>query len=184
MDGVAFGYWQNLSDEKNHDLSMLYNTENKRISGPLMLALIIDPICLVCWIALVLASIIYQNCVNKKDLCKNKCTCGSVKKRGIYHCKVCTPDQPDKKCKHCATCDRCCYDYIPILSLTILCPIFCVIAHLPYIAIAYLDDGSHANSMFIYYSILVYTLFGLLWLFFHWCENFDNDITNNCCCLM
>ena len=67
-------------------------------------------------------------------------------------------------------------DYIPILSLTVLSPVFCVIAHSPYIAIAYLDDGSHASSIFIYYSILFYALFGLLWLFFHWCENIENNI--------
>ena len=69
-------------------------------------------------------------------------------------------------------------DYIPILSLTILCPIFCIIAHSPYIAIAYLDDGSHASSIFIYYSILGYVTFGLLWLFFHWCENFEKRLAN------
>ena len=65
---------------------------------------------------------------------------------------------------------------MPILSLTVFCPMFCIIAHSPYIAIAYLDDGSHASSIFIYYSILSYAMFGLLWLFFHWCEklNFDN----------
>ena len=63
---------------------------------------------------------------------------------------------------------------MPILSLTVFCPIFCIIAHSPYIAIAYLDDGSHASSIFIYYSILSYIIFGLLWLFFHWCEKFDN----------
>ena len=68
-------------------------------------------------------------------------------------------------------------DYImPILSLTVFCPIFCIIAHSPYIAIAYLDDGSHASSIFIYYSILAYVMFGLLWLFFHWCEKFEDEI--------
>jgi hypothetical protein len=70
-------------------------------------------------------------------------------------------------------------DYILILSLTVLCPIFCIIAHFPYIAIAYLDDGYHASSIFIYYSILSYVIFGLLWLFFHWCEKFEDKVNKH-----
>ena len=27
----------------------------------------------------------------------------------------------------------------------------------------------------IIYSILGYAIFGLLWLFFHWCDNFESD---------
>jgi amino acid permease len=63
-----------------------------------------------------------------------------------------------------------------ILSATVLCPIFCIIAHSPYIAIAYLNDGDHASSIFIYYMVLCYLLFGVIWLFFHWCQHFiDKD---------
>ena len=61
------------------------------------------------------------------------------------------------------------------LSLTALCPTFCIIAHSPYIAIAYLNDGDHASSIFIYYTILIYVVFGLLWLFFHWCQHKPQD---------
>ena len=63
-----------------------------------------------------------------------------------------------------------------ILSSTVFCPLFCIAAHSPYIAIAYLNDGSHASSMFIYYTVLGYIFFGLVWLFFHWCENYEDNI--------
>ena len=67
-------------------------------------------------------------------------------------------------------------DYAPvILSLTVLCPLFCIIAHSPYIAVAYLNDGSHASSIFIYYSILIYVFFGVTWLFVHWCDNITKE---------
>ena len=43
-----------------------------------------------------------------------------------------------------------------VLSLTVFCPMFCILAHSPYIAIAYLNDGDHASSIFVYYTIPVY----------------------------
>ena len=62
-------------------------------------------------------------------------------------------------------------EYVPvILSLTVLCPLFCIITHSPYIIVAYLNDGSHASSIFIYYTILVYVFFGFTRLFVHWCR--------------
>ena len=60
-----------------------------------------------------------------------------------------------------------------ILSSTVLCPFFCIIAHSPYIAIAYLNDGNHASSIFIYYTVLCYIFFGVTWLFFHWCLTYS-----------
>ena len=49
-----------------------------------------------------------------------------------------------------------------ILSLTVLCPFFCTIAHSPYIAIAYLNDGDHASSIFyLLYCSLLYNF---------WCD--------------
>ena len=77
------------------------------------------------------------------------------------------------------------------LSFTVLCPIFCVIAHSPYIAIAYLNDGFHASSIFIYYTIIGFLLYGVMRLFFKWCENVinSNSETENikfwkCCCII
>ena len=62
-------------------------------------------------------------------------------------------------------------EYVPvILSLTVLGPLFCIITHSPYIIVAYLNDGSHASSIFIYYTILVYVFFGFTRLFVHWCH--------------
>ena len=171
---AAIDRWRNISGGENN----LFRIEDWHISAPLGFALVIDLLCFIIWFILALVSISFKYGSKKDRMCEDECTCGSVKKWGICHCQDCTPDQPDK-CKHCTDCTKCCHDfYIPFLSLTILCPIFCVIAHSPFIAIAYLDDGSHASSMFIYYSILGYTLFGLLWLFVHWCENFENDISN------
>jgi hypothetical protein len=37
--------------------------------------------------------------------------------------------------------------------------------------------------MFIYYSILGFAIFGLLWLFLHWCDNFESDKQLACYCL-
>ena len=77
-------------------------------------------------------------------------------------------------CKEKAICREACEkdsmsEYtISTLLLIVLWPIFCVIAHSPYIAIAYLNDGYHASSIFIYYTTLVYIFFGVTKLFVHW----------------
>lgn len=54
-------------------------------------------------------------------------------------------------------------------------PSFCIIAHSPYIAIAYLNDGNHASSVFIYYAILSYIFFAIAWPFFHWLEQYGSE---------
>ena len=88
------------------------------------------------------------------------------------HTKSCTIILCCDHCSNCKICNKLCdpvEDYkMAILSLTVLCPIFCVIAHTPYIAIAYLNDGDHASSIFIYYTILFYIFFGVTKLFVHW----------------
>lgn len=66
-------------------------------------------------------------------------------------------------------------NYVLVLSLTVLSPLFCIIAHSPYIAIAYLNDGDHASSIFIYYAILSYIFFAVAWLFFHWLEQYSSE---------
>ena len=54
-------------------------------------------------------------------------------------------------------CDK---QYVPFIrTLTVICPVVCIIAHSPYIVIAYLNDGDHASSIFIYYCILIYVFF-------------------------
>ena len=80
------------------------------------------------------------------------------------------------QCKACKCLDQ---KYtLVILSLTVLCPFFCIITHSPYIAIAYLNDGDHASSIFIYYTVLCYIFFGITWLFFHWCQTYSKDQNN------
>ena len=41
-------------------------------------------------------------------------------------------------------------------------PIFTLVTHLPYIAIAYLNDSSYASSIFIYYTVVAFVIFGSL----------------------
>lgn len=48
------------------------------------------------------------------------------------------------------------------LLTSIICAVFVIFIHFPYIAIAFLNDAYHAGSMFIYYSIVTFTLFVLV----------------------
>ena len=54
-----------------------------------------------------------------------------------------------------------------LLSLIILGPILSIIAHSPYIAIAYLNDGYHAGSIFIYYTVVLCSGFTICWIGYH-----------------
>ena len=49
------------------------------------------------------------------------------------------------------------------LTFTILCSLFSIIGHAPFIAIAYLNDGYHASSIFIYYSVVLFIAYGITW---------------------
>ena len=49
-----------------------------------------------------------------------------------------------------------------LLAFSTLGPTATVLIHLPYIFIAYLNDAEHATSMFIYYIIVVFVIFGSL----------------------
>ena len=62
-----------------------------------------------------------------------------------------------------------------ILSSTVICPMLSIIAHSPYIAIAYLNDGDHASSIFIYYAFIAYIILGVSWLLLHWCKHSEID---------
>ena len=63
------------------------------------------------------------------------------------------PDQ-DKQ----LTSDRTYY----ILALTVVCPILSFFIHLPFIAIAYLNDANYAGSVFIFYAIVILLEFLIL----------------------
>ena len=174
LAGSAVNFWQFHGEDELRRI--FHNFDENRNLIPLIVALTIDLLCLIAWILIVFISTwrytkhCTVQCTN--DACPNRQLQRANYKREACHCITCTHDKPGPKCNHCQNCTKCHNDYIPILSLTVLCPIFCIIAHSPYIAIAYLDDGSHASSIFIYYSILGYVIFGLLWLFSHWCESF------------
>jgi hypothetical protein len=52
-------------------------------------------------------------------------------------------------------------EYIFIAASTVS-PALVFVVHVPYVAIAYLNDVSHATSMFIYYTVVAFVLFGTL----------------------
>ena len=65
---------------------------------------------------------------------------------------------------------------IRILRLvSVLCACLSVCAHLPYIAIAYLNNEHHATGIFIFYSLLGCLLFGLSWIIFQYYYNSKSD---------
>ena len=49
-----------------------------------------------------------------------------------------------------------------LLALSTVPPVISFAVHLPYITIAYLNDASHATSMFIYYTLVVFAFFGAI----------------------
>ena len=55
----------------------------------------------------------------------------------------------------------CCNPFL-WLCLSTLGFVFCIITHLPFIAIAYLNDAYHAGSIFIYYTIITLILFAVV----------------------
>ena len=178
LDIIAVIYWTLHGESELRDL--FHKIEMERTLGPLVFVFIVDAAMLILGAILLLITIVCMYKYDKKN-CESQCTCEnrfSVSSRGTCHCKACVPNvngSEKPKCKHCVDCTTCRYDYLSTLSLTVFSAIVCIIAHSPYIAIAYLDDGYHASSMFIYYSILGYAIFGLLWLFFHRCEHFESD---------
>ena len=64
------------------------------------------------------------------------------------------------------------------LALSTLGPILSLVIHLPYIAIAYLNDASYATSIFIYYTITVFVLFGVLDLTYGTCQGAIINVNN------
>jgi hypothetical protein len=53
-----------------------------------------------------------------------------------------------------------------ILALTVICPILGLLTHLPFIAIAYLNDANHAGSIFIFFTVVTIVEFLILELSF------------------
>ena len=49
-------------------------------------------------------------------------------------------------------------------------PVFTLVIHLPYIAIAYLNNASYATSTFIYYTVVLFVIFGALELTYGTCQ--------------
>jgi hypothetical protein len=57
--------------------------------------------------------------------------------------------------------EDCCNPFFP-LCLSTLGFLFCIVTHLPFIAIAYLNDAYHAGSIFVYYTIITLILFAVV----------------------
>ena len=49
-----------------------------------------------------------------------------------------------------------------LFAISTLGPVFCLVIHLPYVSIAYLNDAAYATSIFIYYIVVFFALFGAL----------------------
>ena len=71
-----------------------------------------------------------------------------------YLCSCCCKKRQEYKC----------------LALSTLGPVLSLVVHLPYIAIAYLNDASYATSIFIYYTVTVFVIFGTLDLTYGTCQ--------------
>ena len=59
--------------------------------------------------------------------------------------------------------------YLP-LAVSIIGPCLTLVVHIPYIAIAYLNDASYATSIFIYYTVSILAVFGTLDLSYGTCQ--------------
>ena len=67
----------------------------------------------------------------------------------------------------CMTCCKCCCKNLRdkrylLQAISIIGPIFTLVVHLPYISISYLNDASYASSIFIYYTVVAFVIFGSL----------------------
>ena len=56
------------------------------------------------------------------------------------------------------------------LVLSTLGPVISLVVHLPYIAIAYINDASYATSIFTYYTVTIFVVFGTLDLTYGTCQ--------------
>ena len=77
------------------------------------------------------------------------------------------------------------YEYI-ILAVSTLGPILTFIIHIPYITIAFLNDGTYATSILIYYLITIFVVFGTLNSVYGTCQSAfinnieDEDLSTRC----
>ena len=113
-----------------------------------------------------------------EDVGKKEGTHGDVESGDSNSNKKCCTHKCCKKC--CSECcKKCCQpltelitaiyksSWYVLLSFIILGPILSVIAHSPYIAIAYLNDGYHAGSIFIYYTLVLCIGYSICWMSYH-----------------
>ena len=49
-----------------------------------------------------------------------------------------------------------------VQAISTVGPVFTLVIHLPYIAIAYLNDAAYATSTFIFYTVILFVIFGAL----------------------
>ena len=175
LAGAALGYWNYAGDD---ELKILFHSSHNLVRqnlAPIIVALIVDILCLIAFLAIVYKAL---NAFNKAKNCQNNCKCALCEHTTCHciNCKKCT--DTCATCNHCQNCTTCSVKMISptvILSSTVICPMLSIIAHSPYIAIAYLNDGDHASSIFIYYTVIAYIILGVSWLFFHWYKHSEID---------
>ena len=160
LTGSAFYYWCNPSNKMD---ALFRNFDENRNLVPLCIVIIVDGMCFLGCLSAIIAAVLFYNCECTKIDCAFPvatfawCTLKCIKhQRSLKVAKD--------------------HSFI-ILSFTVLYPLFSIIAHSPFIAISYLNDGDHASSIFIYYTVICYMIFGLLWLLFHWYQHYSNQGT-------
>ena len=161
---AGVNFWQEHGKEEPAR-KLFHEFYQHRNAFPSGFVLFIDICCLIGWFVIVRTAT--KQLCNQNQNERDSSSCEHSK----CHCTDCKT----KECVDCKVSSTCRYNGILTFSATVICPVFCVIAHSPYIAIAYLNDGSHASSIFIYYAINCYALYGLSYLLFHWIENIDYE---------
>jgi hypothetical protein len=81
----------------------------------------------------------------------------------------------------CQNCSVCCNTFF-FLVLSTLGLICCIVTHVPFIAIAYLNDAYHAGSIFAFYTIISLILFAVVELLIVSCQkkfDFEDDTSSS-----
>ena len=92
-------------------------------------------------------------------------------------CSSCCPS----KCSSPRSWYNCCFkdkEYL-FLALSTLGPMLSLLFHIPYIAIAFLNDAYHASSIFVAYTIIAFILFGAVELTYGTCQRALNESKNH-----
>ena len=157
--------------------------ENK-LAPVLIIALVFTSLsflwCSICFFLLSCISW-FTGCILQMECGQHCCNGRSCWQCCCNHCRRCC-----NKYGHCY-CGICCIKFqgqgFIFLTLSTLGPTFSLISHLPFITIAFLNDAYHASSVFIFYMIVGFILFGALQLSHSTCPRarYDNLQVDEIC---